>query len=127
VKIQREPNGEYSGTIIWLKQPKYPADYDNEALAGKPKVDIHNPKESLRSRPVMGMKVLTHFKYSADDNNWHDGSCYDPTDGKTYDCKMWLKEGSDGQTLKVRGYVWIFFKTQTWHRYEPPKPAVPAT
>ncbi|MDN5863877.1 MAG: DUF2147 domain-containing protein [Gammaproteobacteria bacterium] len=125
VKIFLADDGTWSGKIVWLKEPNYPADYENQALAGKPKVDIHNPDESLRSRPLLGMVVLTDFKYFPKDKDWHDGKCYDPEEGKTYDCKMWLED--HGKTLKVRGYVWIFFKTQTWHRYQPKAASAPAT
>lgn len=124
VRIGRTDDGTFNGRIIWLKQPTYPADYGNKALAGQPKVDIHNPDKSLRSRPVMGMEVLEHFEYSPDDRDWRNGSCYDPEEGKTYNCRMWLEKDDHGnQVLKVRGYVWIFFKTQTWHRYTRAKPA----
>ncbi len=131
VRIYKAADGSYQGRIVWLKKPDYPADFHNKSLAGKPKVDIHNPKKNLRSRPVMGMDVLTGFKYSPSNHDWRKGKCYDPDDGKTYTCRMWLKSHD---TLMVRGYVWIFHKTQTWHRYNPPVPAtspasatVPAT
>lgn len=113
VRIYRKPDGTFDGRIIWLKQPTYPADFKNKALAGKPKVDLHNPHKQLRSRPVMGMDVLTGFRYSPSNHDWRKGKCYDPEEGKTYTCRMWLK---NPDTLMVRGYVWIFHKTQTWHR-----------
>lgn len=122
VKIYRGENGLYYGKIVWLKQPSYPADYDNQKLAGQPKVDVNNPDPSLRDRPVLGMVVLTDFKYYAPDNDWRNGHCYDPQKGETYDCKMWLKPDTNGQTLKVRGFVWIFHRTETWHRYNKPEP-----
>ena len=33
-----------------------------------------------------------------------------PKNGKTYKCSIWL----DGNNLKVRGYVAMFYETQTW-------------
>lgn len=117
VRIYRKPDGTFVGRIIWLKKPTYPPDFKNKALAGKPKVDLHNPDKKLRSRPVMGMDVLTGFKYSPAHHDWRKGKCYDPEEGKTYTCRMWLK---NHDTLMVRGYVWIFHKTQTWHRHVPP-------
>lgn len=120
VRIYKASDGKYQGRIVWLKKPNYPAGFHNKALAGKPKVDIHNPKKELRSRPVMGMDVLTGFKYSPSNHDWRKGKCYDPEEGKTYTCRMWLKGDN---TLMVRGYVWIFHKTQTWHRYTPPASA----
>lgn len=123
VRIYRDHDGNFDGRIIWLKQPTYPQDYKDKSLAGKPKVDIHNPDKTLRSRPVKGMDVLTGFKYSPSDHDWRKGKCYDPEEGKTYTCRMWLK---DAGTLMVRGYVWIFHKTQEWHRAQAPMPAATA-
>ncbi|WP_455384407.1 DUF2147 domain-containing protein [Acidihalobacter prosperus] len=114
VIIQRQADGSYAGRIVWLKQPDYPADFENPALAGKPKIDRHNPKPDLRARPVLGLDVLKGFRYQPAQNNWDHGSCYDPEGGKTYNCKMWLTDG--GKKLYVRGYVWIFHKTQVWTR-----------
>jgi uncharacterized protein (DUF2147 family) len=36
----------------------------------------------------------------------------DKLNGKTYKCSIWL----DGNNLKVRGYVAMFYETQTWTR-----------
>ena len=46
---------------------------------------------------------------------WSGGRIYNPEDGKTYKCKLTLK---DDNTLTVRGYVGltIFGKTQYWTR-----------
>ena len=123
VRIYKAADGTYHGRITWLKQPDYPADFHNKSLAGKPKVDIHNPKKGLRSRPVLGMDVLTGFKYSPPNHDWRKGKCYDPEEGKTYNCRMWLKSHD---VLMVRGYVWIFHKTQEWHRAQEPTPAATA-
>jgi|GEM_PF-154808 len=122
VRVYRNPDGTFDGRIVWLKKPIYPQDYKDKSLAGRPKVDIHNPDKKLRSRPVLGMDVLTGFKYSPADHDWRKGKCYDPEEGKTYTCRMWLK---DHDTLMVRGYVWIFHKTQEWRRAQEPTP--PAT
>lgn len=123
VRISRTPEGTYQGRIIWLKQPTYPANYKNKALVGKPKIDLHNPRKSLRSRPVLGMDVLSGFRYSSSNHDWRKGKCYEPESGKTYTCRMWFKSRD---TLMVRGYVWFFHKTQEWHRYVQPAPATSA-
>lgn len=123
VRIYRTSDGTFAGRIIWLKQPTYPQDYKDKSLAGKPKVDIHNPDKKLRSRPVMGMDVLSGFQYSAPNHDWRKGKCYDPDEGKTYTCRMWL---TTPDTLMVRGYVWIFHKTQEWHRVQAPAPQATA-
>lgn len=93
----------YCGRIVWLKNPK------NEG--GKDKVDVKNPDEIRRNRKIMGLEILTGFKYK-DENRWEDGKIYDPKTGKTYSCKMQL-EGND---LKIRGYVGfsLFGRTAVW-------------
>ncbi|WP_156885217.1 DUF2147 domain-containing protein [Acidihalobacter ferrooxydans] len=118
VTIEAGPHGTYAGRIVWLRHPDYPHDYpandSDQALAGRPKVDNHNPDRKLRNRPILGLRVISGFHWNASDNAYVGGACYDPTDGKTYHCRMWLTDG--GKELKLRGYVWIFYKTQTWRR-----------
>ena len=83
---------------------------------GKPKLDTENPDVALRSRPILGMDLISGFS-RAGKRKWEDGTIYDPRDGKTYKCVMKLKR--DG-TLKVRGYVGVslFGKTVEWTRVE---------
>lgn len=105
-KIQIYKSGEkFYGKIIWLKNP-----VDN----GKPKVDGNNPDKSKRSNPVMGLVLLSGFKFDGDDE-WNGGDIYDPESGKTYGSYLYLK---DNNTLKVRGYIGIslFGRTETWTR-----------
>jgi uncharacterized protein (DUF2147 family) len=95
----------YCGRIAWLKNPK------NEE--GKDKVDSKNPDESLRSRKLMGLQILSGFSYNGD-NQWVDGKIYDPKNGKTYSCKMSLA----GDQLNVRGYIGfsLIGRTTVWTR-----------
>ena len=85
------------GKIVWLKEPN--------DKAGKPKTDIRNKNEALRSRPLMGLSIIKGFT-KADDKGayWTGGTIYNAADGKTYKCYIQLQ--SDGR-LKVRGYVAI--------------------
>jgi sterol desaturase/sphingolipid hydroxylase (fatty acid hydroxylase superfamily) len=64
-----------------------------------------------RGQPVKGMNILWGFKKSG--NEWTGGSILDPANGKTYRCTVWLE---DADTLKVRGYWGLFWRTQTWKR-----------
>ena len=109
-------DGVYDGSIIWLKEPLYPAD-DKQGMGGKPKVDRHNPEKVLRRQPIIGLKLVQGFKY-AGDNVWTGGTIYDPENGKTYSCKMTLM--MDG-SLRVRGYIGIslFGRTEIWSRPPP--------
>ena len=36
----------------------------------------------------------------------------DKLNGKTYKCAIWIEDGK----LKVRGYLGVFYETQTWNR-----------
>lgn len=108
VKIY-EKDKKYFGKIVWLQEP------NDES--GKPKVDRENPEKSLRSRPILGLVMLRDFEYD-EDLEWDDGQIYDPKNGKTYSCKMTLKD--DGKTLDVRGYIGFSFigRSQMWTRVE---------
>ncbi|MBS4065502.1 MAG: DUF2147 domain-containing protein [Chitinophagaceae bacterium] len=105
-KIQIYKSGEkFYGKIIWLKNPT-----EN----GKQRVDANNPDKAKRSNPIIGLLMLTGFKFDGDDE-WKGGDIYDPESGKTYSSYMYLK---DKNTIKVRGYVGIslFGRTKTWIR-----------
>ena len=93
------------GTIAWLKEP-----LDEN---GNEKLDKKNKDESLRSRKIMGLKMIWGFKFK--DGKWVDGQIYNAKDGKTYDSEMFLNQ--DG-TLALKGCVLIFCKTQTWTKAE---------
>ncbi|OIN57483.1 DUF2147 domain-containing protein [Arsenicibacter rosenii] len=106
--IQLYKQGDkYFGKIVWLKEPNDPA-------TGKPKTDVKNENAANHNRPVLGLVNLTNFEYDGG-NVWDEGKIYNPEDGKTYSCKLTLK---DANTLDVRGFVGISLigKTQTWTR-----------
>ncbi len=86
-----------NGRIVWLAQ-------------GPETKDKHNPDESLRSRKLMGVNILSGLSKSKD--RWEGGRIYNPKNGKSYKCAIWL----DGEQLKVRGYLGMFYETQTWKR-----------
>ena len=75
---------------------------------GRPKVDEKNPNAKLKTRPILQMDILSGFVYS--DGEWTGGTIYDPKDGETYECKLWLENGN----LMVRGYLGWLFDTKTW-------------
>jgi uncharacterized protein (DUF2147 family) len=94
-------NGKYFGKTIWLKNPN--------TKNGNPRLDEKNPNQSLRKRSLLNLVILTDFIY--EDNEWINGKLYDPNEGETYSCKMWLE---NPKTLKVRGYVGFLYETETW-------------
>ena len=66
---------EICGKVVWLRNPK-----DDD---GKPVMDENNVDDKLKTREVMGMKVLEGFSHNGKDR-WVDGEAYDPKSGKTY-------------------------------------------
>ena len=86
-----------NGKIVWLKQ-------------GPETKDKHNPDAKLQERKLMGVHILSGLSKKKD--KWEGGKIYNPKNGKTYKCAIWL----DGQNLKVRGYLGPFYETQVWKR-----------
>jgi len=86
-----------NGKIVWLR-------------AGEGTLDKKNQNKSLRNRKLMGVNVLTGLVKKGE--RWEGGQVYNPKNGKTYKCSIWLEDGN----LKVRGYLGMFYETQTWIR-----------
>lgn len=83
--------------IVWLKEPM-----DKET--GKPRLDKLNPDPKLKNNPLIGLTILKNFEFDGDDE-WNDGTIYDPKNGKTYSCFMKFDGSPD--KLKIRGYVGV--------------------
>ncbi len=100
--------GKYFGKIVWLKEP-------NEE-DGTPKVDDKNPKPELQSQKILGLVNLKGFSYDTKEKEWNNGTIYDPKNGKTYDCYMWMDNDDE---LTIKGYImgmrWLGRK-ETWPR-----------
>ena len=94
VEIYKAEDGKYFGRISWLEEL-------NEN--GKPKVDEENADDALKSRPILGLNILEGFDYNQEDQEWENGSIYDPDNGKTYDCYMWFDD--DDNVLNIKGFV----------------------
>jgi len=92
------------GTLVAFKLPP--------GTPPGPPHDAHNPDPGLRSRPLMGIPIVSGFRREGP-GRWADGRIYDPNDGKTYRSKM--EVAPDG-ALKVTGCVLMFCQTQTWTR-----------
>lgn len=105
VEIFKTKDGKYAGKIVWLKDP-----LDEN---GQPKKDKNNPKQELRTRPIMGLVFLGGFVFK--DNEWINGIIYDPETGNTYKAKMTL---TDKNTLDLRGYIGspMFGRSTKWTR-----------
>ncbi|MFM8851235.1 MAG: DUF2147 domain-containing protein [Cytophagales bacterium] len=66
------------------------------------------PEDDRYKKKILGMEIIREMK--KDDQEYVGGYILDPEVGKVYRCKLWLENGS----LKVRGYLGPFFRTQTW-------------
>jgi uncharacterized protein (DUF2147 family) len=95
-----ESNGKLHGKITKLLQK--PADSVCEKCPGERK-----------NQPVLGMVIVENM--SPKNGLWKGGKILDPEKGKWYSCEFWLKNGDPNQ-LEVRGYVAVFYRTQTWYR-----------
>lgn len=106
VKVQNIA-GKYYGRIVKLKEPIDPE-------TGEPKLDKNNPDESMRSTPLLGFRMLKDFVYDGD-NEWSEGTIYDPQSGSLYSCTIKMKK--DG-SLDIRGYIGVkaLGRTDVWTR-----------
>lgn len=95
----------YFGKIVWLLVQH----------TGKVKIplDINNDDKELKKRKLMGLDILTGFKF--EDGEFSGGQVYDPKSGNTY--KAYMKLESDNK-IKLRGYIGIslFGRTSYWER-----------
>ncbi len=64
-----------------------------------------------KNKKVIDMNILWGFKQA--DDSWSAGNILDPESGEIYSGKMWLE---DENTLMMRGYLGLFYRTQTWKR-----------
>ncbi len=76
-----------------------------------PTVDIENPDQNLRNRPLVGLTVLSGFR--ANGESWRGGKAYDPKTGRSYRSTLAL----DGtRRLVVTGCILFFCRSMTWQR-----------
>ena len=83
------------GTIVWVQNPG---------------PDVKNEDTNLRSRPLVGIRMITMRPNG--DNRWA-GSLYNPQDGKTYNGNMTLGSAS---SMSLSGCVLggLICRSQTW-------------
>ncbi len=99
---------KYYGKVVWMLEP-------NDPVTNKPKLDVENPDEKMRSQPVINLLVVKNLTYQGK-RTWGGGEVYNPEDGRTYSCEVKLKDAS---TLDIRGYVMginFLGQTRTWTR-----------
>lgn len=87
------------GAIVWGRE------------GSGPSTDVKNPEPSLRSRQLIGLRILENF--TRRENGWMNGRIYDPKTGNTY--RSELAARADG-TLGVKGCVGPICRTEIWRR-----------
>lgn len=111
IQIIKTGSGTYSGKIVWMEK-------DIDAI------DDQNPDPKLKNRKILGLQILSNFKYNTEDNEWVDGTIYDPNNGVTYDCYMWFE--NDKNELKIKGFVMgmrFLGRETTWKRESKLRPS----
>jgi uncharacterized protein (DUF2147 family) len=103
VKIWKK-DGKYYGKIIKLLNRT--ADEDEDPVCTVCPGDRKNKK-------VIGMTIIRGMEKKS--KHYGAGRILDPKKGKEYDCTIWLK---DANTLKVRGWWGMVYRTQTWSRID---------
>ncbi len=101
VKIWEE-NGKFYGKIEKLLNRT--SDEDADPICTVCPGDRKNKK-------VLGMTIVKEMVKES--NRYGKGKILDPKKGKEYQCTMWLK---DANTLQVRGWWGMLYRTQTWFR-----------
>jgi uncharacterized protein (DUF2147 family) len=96
-----DQGGKIFGKITGLTDPN-----DDK---GKPRICTKCPG-SDKDKPVVGLVIIKNLRL--DGEQYKQGTIMDPEDGKVYKAEMWLEDGK----LKVRGYLGLFYRTQTWVR-----------
>jgi uncharacterized protein (DUF2147 family) len=94
-----EKDAKLFGKIIRLTDP-------NDET-GKPK-SCSKCSGVEKNKPIVGMVILKDLAPEGD--RYKGGTILDPDDGKVYKAEIWR----EGNQLKVRGYVGLFYRTQTW-------------
>ncbi len=63
-----------------------------------------------KDQDVEGLEIISGL--TEKDGIWQGGTILDPENGKEYTCRI----RQNGDELEVKGYLFIFYRTQTWKR-----------
>jgi uncharacterized protein (DUF2147 family) len=78
-----------------------------------PETDINNPDARLRSRPLLGLPILSGFNYSG--SAWRNGRAYDPKSGRSYRSSLML---SGDNVLTITGCILFICQSLHWKRVQ---------
>lgn len=98
----------YQGKVAWQKQ--------NKDKNGKPITDVNNPDKAKRNSPIIGIQMISNLKYNSKTKMYEGGKIYMPQTGKTYDCKVKLKNNNDQMEITATAGLSMISKTFTWSR-----------
>lgn len=84
--------------------------FRNKGEEPNPRCEKCKDGDPRKGKRIKGMVILKDLAQKED--KYSGGKILAPKNGKVYKCELWLEKDK----LKVRGYVCIFFRTQTWHR-----------
>jgi uncharacterized protein (DUF2147 family) len=93
----------FSGNVTWLKV---------STRDGEPVHDSRNENAALRDRPILGLEILSGFKFTGP-ATWAGGELYAPRNGKSFPAVLTLTP--DGR-LEVKVSAGIVSKTVYWTR-----------
>ncbi|MES1148516.1 MAG: DUF2147 domain-containing protein [Bradyrhizobium guangdongense] len=94
------------GRIEWLKEPDDPDTH-------RPKLDKFNKDAVQRTRPVLGLEIISGMKPSGRPDEWR-GSLYDPESGNTYTGLLAMRGPA---SMKLEGCALaVFCRAETWKR-----------
>jgi uncharacterized protein (DUF2147 family) len=96
-----EQGGKLFGKVTGLSEP-------NDAQ-GTPKT-CTKCTGTDKNKPIIGLVILRDLSLKGE--RYKGGTVLDPDDGKVYKGEVWTDNGK----LNVRGYLAMFYRTQTWVR-----------
>jgi uncharacterized protein (DUF2147 family) len=99
IEVSPTETGGLSARILALKHPTW-REKDGVGRVGEPKTDLHNPDESKRERPFIGLEMLSDYEFRR--GKWR-GRLYLPSSGSTWRSAAHVKNGQ----LHLRGYVGV--------------------
>lgn len=114
VEIYRCDVQSYCGRLVWLKEPLYPG--TPPAMEGQPKLDSRNDEAALRTRPLLGLEILTRLRADGE-NLWVNDAdeSYDPHAGHLTSATATLNKSG---VLKIRWGSVLLGSSEKWQRWK---------
>lgn len=98
-----EENGAYHGRVIEILEK------------GKESATCDKCSGERKGKPILGMKIIENLTQKSN-GEYRGNTLFDPEQAMTFRCKIWLNPKNPNE-LKVRGYLALLFRTQTWVRF----------